>query len=198
MSNTEKRKAQTKVLVLGAVMTALVIILQAIGSFTTFFGPFSSAVALIPIIIGAAMCGTFVGAWLGFVFGMVVLMTGGAALFWAFSVPGAIITVLVKGIGCGFMAGLVYKLLSRFNCYVAALGAAIVCPITNTALFLLGCYTFFMPYAEKIAEQLEMDISGMALFWALAMGNFLLEVLSCVVLSPVVVRILNIEKKAKI
>ena len=198
MSNTEKRKAQTKILVLGAVMTALVIVLQAIGSFTTFFGPFSSAVALIPIVIGADMCGTAIGAWLGFVFGMVVLMTGGAALFMGFSVPGAIITVLVKGTACGLMAGLVYKLLSRFNCYIAALGASLVCPITNTAFFLLGCYVFFMPYADAIAEKCNLEVTGMALFWALAMGNFLLEVLSCVILSPVVVRILNIEKKAKV
>lgn len=198
MSNTEKRKAQTKLLVLGAVMTALVIILQTIGSVTTFFGPFSSAVALIPIVIGASLCGSFVGAWLGFVFGMVVLMTGGAALFWAFDIPGTIITVLLKGTACGLVSAIVYKALSRFNDYIAALGAAIICPITNTAIFLLGCYTFFMPYANEIAKQLGMDRAGMALFWALAMGNFLLEILSCVVLSPVVVKILNIEKKAKI
>lgn len=198
MSNTEKRKAQTKILVLGAVMTALVIILQAIGSFTTFFGPFSSAVALIPIIIGASLCGSAVGAWLGFVFGMVVIMTGGAALFLAFNIPGTIITVLLKGTVCGLMAGIVYKLLSHFNSYIAALVAAVVCPVTNTALFLLGCYIFFMPYADAIAEKLGMNVTGMVLFWALAMGNFLLEVLSCIVLSPVIVRILNIEKKVKI
>ena len=45
MTNSEKRKKQTKTLVLGSVMTALVIILQLIGTATTFFGPFSTAVA---------------------------------------------------------------------------------------------------------------------------------------------------------
>ena len=197
MSISEKRKNQTKTLVLGAVMTALVIVLQAVGTVTTFFGPFSTAVGLIPIVIGAAMCGTFVGAWLGFVFGVVVLLTGGAALFLAFNIPGTLVTVLLKGTACGLVAGLVYKALAKFNRWVAVIAAAIVCPVTNTAIFLLGCRVFFMPYADAIAQQLGLNVSGMALFWALAMGNFLLELATNVVLSPVTVRILTLEKKSK-
>lgn len=195
MTNSEKRQKQTKTLVLGAVMTALVVILQLIGTVTTFFGPFSTAVALIPIVIGAALCGTATGAWLGFVFGAVVLMSGGAALFFAFNVPGTVVTVLAKGTLCGLAAGLVYNWLKKYNRYLAALASAIVCPVVNTAVFLLGCAVFFMSSADKIAETLGMGVSGMALFWALAMGNFLLEVGTNIVLSPVIVRFLNIEKR---
>ena len=190
-----ERRIQTEKLVLGAIMTGLVIVLQLLGSGTTFFGPFSSAVALIPIVLGAAMCGPYIGAWLGFVFGMVVILSGGAALFFAFDVPGTIITVLVKGVACGLAAGLVYKALSKFNIYVAALAAAIICPLVNTGVFLLGCYVFFMDSATQIAEQVQLTVSGMAVFWALAMGNFALEVISNAVLSPVLVRILKINKK---
>lgn len=195
MTNSEKRMAKTKTLVLGAVMTAIVIVLQLLGTVTTFFGPFSTAVALIPIVLGAAMCGTAVGAWLGFVFGMVVLLSGGAALFWAFNIPGTIITVLLKGASCGFVAGISYKLLSKVNRYLAVFAAALLCPITNTAIFLLGCRIFFMPSAQAIANSIGLNVSGMALFWALAMGNFLLEVGTNVVLSPVIFRVLNIQKK---
>ena len=74
MSNLEKRKEKTKILVLGAVMTAFVVILQSLATFTTFFGPFSTAIGLLPIILGAAICGTGVGTWLGFVFGIVVII----------------------------------------------------------------------------------------------------------------------------
>ena len=137
---TNNRKQQTQKLVLGAIMTALVIILQLVGSFTTFFGPFSTAVALIPIVLGAAMCGTAVGAWLGFVFGMVVILSGGAALFFAFDVPGTIITFLFKGTLCGLSSGLIYNLLSKYNKYLAVFAAAIVCTLVNTGVFLLGCY----------------------------------------------------------
>ena len=198
MTNSEKRKKQTKTLVLGSVMTALVIILQLIGTATTFFGPFSTAVALIPIVIGAAMCGTAVGAWLGFVFGVVVLASGGAALFLAFDIPGTIITVILKGTACGLAAGFIYKLLEKVNSFLAVLVASIVCPVVNTSVFLLGCFVFFMDSADAIASQLGLSVSGMALFWALAMGNFLLEIATNVVLSPVIVRVLKIEKKNKI
>lgn len=191
---TNKRQQKIQKLVLGAIMTGLVIILQLLGSFTTFFGPFSTAVALIPIVLGAAMCGTAIGAWLGFVFGMVVIFSGGAALFFAFNVPGTIITVLLKGTLCGLAAGLMYKTLAKFNKYFAVLTAAIVCPLVNTAVFLLGCYIFFMDSATQIAETLGLNVSGMAVFWAIAMGNFALEIVSNAVLSPVIVRVLNFNK----
>lgn len=188
-------KLQTQKLVLGAIMTALVIILQLIGSFTTFFGPFSTAVALIPIVLGAAMCGTAVGAWLGLVFGVVVIASGGAALFFAFDIPGTIITVLLKGTFCGLAAGLVHKALKKINEYLAVLAAAIICPLVNTGVFLLGCYVFFMDSATQIAQTLSLPVSGMAVFWALAMGNFALEIISNAVLSPVITRVLRIFKK---
>ncbi len=189
------KRIQTEKLVLGAIMTALVIILQLLGSFTTFFGPFSTAVALIPIVLGAAMCGVGIGAWLGFVFGMVVILSGGAALFFSFNVPGTIITVLFKGIACGAVAGLVYKFLERINKYLAVFAAAVLCPIVNTSVFLLGCYAFFMDSSAEIAKTVGMTGSGMAIFWALAMGNFLVEVASNAVLSPIIVRVLDYGRK---
>ena len=194
MEKTNKQQ-QIRTLALGAVMTAIVIVVQYLGSVTTFFGPFSTAIGLTPIIIGAALCGVSVGAWLGFVFGMVVLLSGGAALFLAFDVAGTIITVLLKGALCGFAAGLTYKLLSKVNSYLAVFSASLICPITNTAVFLLGCRIFFYPHADAIAKQLSSNASGMALFWALAMGNFLFEILLNVVLAPVVIRILKHTKR---
>ncbi len=192
MTNT---KNQIERLTVGAIFTALVIVVQWVGSVTTFFGPFSTAVGLIPIVLGACMCGPAIGAWLGFVFGMVVIMSGGAALFFAFDIPGTIITVLAKGIACGLVSGLVYRLVSRFNRYLAAFCAAFICPIVNTGVFLLGCFVFFMDSADAIATNIGLTVSGMAVFWALAMGNFVLEVVSNAVLSPVIVRLIHIFKK---
>ena len=106
--------------------------------------------------------------------------------------------MLLKGTACGLAAGLVYKLLERFNRYLAVIVAAIVCPVVNTSVFLLGCFVFFMDSADAIAAQLGLSVSGMALFWALAMGNFLLELGTNIVLSPVIVRVLSIEKKSKL
>ena len=196
MRTNGKTRMSTRTMVLGAVMTAMVILLQLVGTYTTFFGPFSTALALIPIIIGAALCGWGIGAWLGLVFAVVVMASGGAALFFAFNIIGTVVTVIAKGMACGFAAGLVYKLLARVNDTVAVVTASLVCPVVNTAVFLLGCAVFFLPHAEGIASTLNMNVSGMALFWALAMGNFLFEIGLSVVLSPVIVRLLQIRKKA--
>ena len=190
-----KRQMSTETLVLAALMTALVVVFQYLGTTTTFFGPFSTAVALIPIIIGTAMCGSGVGAWLGFVFAIVVFFTGGANLFFAFSIPGTIITVLGKGMACGHFSGFIYELLEKKNKTVATYAAALSCPVVNTGVFLLGSALFFMPAADQIASAVGISESGFGVFVALAFGNFLFEIIMCVVLAPVIVRVLNMCKK---
>jgi uncharacterized membrane protein len=112
-----------------------------------------------------------------------------------FSVPGTVITVLLKGSACGLVAGLVYKLLSKYNLTVAAVASAIACPVVNTAVFLLGCVVFFLPHADGIAAQIGLSVTGMDVFYALAFGNFLFELGMSAVLSPVIVRLLNIKNK---
>ena len=195
MTKTNKKGLSTETLVLSALMTSLVIVFQCLATYTTFFGPFSTAIGLIPIVIGAVLCGPIIGAWLGLVFGLVVMITGGANLFFAFNIIGTIITVVVKGTACGFVAGYVNKLLQKFNRTVAVIVSAIVCPIVNTGIFLLGCVIFFMPYANGIAEVLSLNMTGMQVFTALAFGNFLFEIGMSIVLSPVMVKIIEVAEK---
>lgn len=174
-------------------MTALVIVLQLLGTFTAIFGPFATAVGLIPIIIGAAMCGAGVGAWLGFVFGVVVLLTNASA-FLAISVPGTIVTVLLKGVACGLVAGLVYKLLEKKNKYLAVLAAAIACPIVNTGIFVLGCFAFFFEELTKwgVAEGYGSTVEYIFLF--LVGTNFIVELVTNLILAPTIVRLLDLRK----
>ncbi len=197
MQKRTNAKINTEKMVIGAVMTAFVIVFQLLASFTTFFGPFSTAMALIPIVIGAAICGVGVGGWLGFVFGVVVLASGGATFFMGFDVLGTIVTVLLKGTACGLAAGLIYKLLKKYNKYIAVITASLVCPIVNTGFFLLGCLVFFMDDINMIAEALKSEAAGFAIFWGLAMGNFLLELAANLVISPVTVRLLEIARSKK-
>ena len=187
-------KQQIKTLVLGAIFTALVIVLQFMGAFIRF-GTFQVSLVLVPIVIGAAMCGTKIGAWLGFVFGAVVLLNGDAAAFLAIDVFGTILTVLLKGTACGLVAGLVYNLLQKRNRFVAVVAAAIICPIVNTGVFLLGCAVFFLDAVREwgIAEGFNNTFEYMMIFFV--GGNFLFELLSNIILSPVIVRVLSLEKK---
>lgn len=195
MTNNEKRKKQIETLALGAVLTALVIILQFMGSFIRF-GMFSVSLVLVPIVIGAAMCGIKVAAWLGFVFGAVVLLSGDAAPFMSISLYGTVITVLAKGIGCGLAAGFVYKLLNEKSKYLAVMAASVVCPVVNTGIFLLGCAVFFLegitPWAA--AEGCKNVVEYMFLF--LAGGNFIFELVTNLILGPAVTTLLKAFKKS--
>ncbi len=188
------KRADTKRMVLGAVFTALVIVFQLMATFTAFFGPFSTAIGLIPIAIGAMLCGPIVGAWLGLVFGVVVLASGGANLFLAFDFWGTIITVLAKGVLCGLCSGLVYKLFKKVNDLFAAVVSAVVCPVVNTSVFLIGCAVFMLDNVSDIAQAAESPETGMAVFFGFAVANFVFEVGMNLVLSPIMIRILNIRK----
>ena len=110
MQATKKTGMSTKTMVLAAILTALVVVLQFVGQ-TIRLGPFMISLVLIPIVIGAATCGPEIGGWLGFVFGIFVLISGDAAAFLTVNIFGTIVTVLLKGTVCGFVAGYVYKLL---------------------------------------------------------------------------------------
>ncbi len=193
MKNTNKMTTRT--LVLGAVLTALVIILQFV-SMNLRFSTFSITLTLVPIVIGAATCGIGVGAWLGLVFGAVVLLTGDAAPFLAVNFAGTVATVLVKGIAAGFITGLVYKLIEKHSRYLAVGVSAVVCPIVNTGVFLIGCKLFFMEAISGWAAAAGMGTSvGTYMIVGLVGINFIIELGTNLVLAPIVVRLLKIRLK---
>lgn len=191
------KKANVQKLTLGAILTALVILLQVLGSFIRL-GPFSVSLVLIPIVIGAAMCGPYIGAWLGFVFGVAVLLSGDAAAFLVVSVGGTVLTVLLKGTLCGLIAGLVYRWVAKWNVYVGVFAAALVCPLVNTGVFLLGCVVFFMETVAQWAVGFGFGENVVAyMFLGLAGGNFLFELAANLLLSPAVVKLLRVAQKLK-
>ena len=194
MKTNRITRKSTEALVLGAILTALVVILQMLGTFIRF-GAFQVSLVLIPIVLGASKCGVRVGAWLGFVFGLVVLLNGDAALFLAVNVAGTIITVLLKGILCGLAAGIVYKSLEKYNGLLAVIAAAFVCPLVNTGVFLLGCLVFFMDTITEWGAGLGFENVWKYMLLGLVGGNFLFEMATNIILSPALVRVLNLKKK---
>lgn len=176
-----------------ALLTALVVVLQYLGGFI-HFGTFSVSLVLVPIVLGAALCGTAGGAWLGFVFGLVVLLGGDAATFLTIDPLATIFVVLAKGVLAGLCAGLVYRALSKKNKYLATTMAAVVCPLVNTGVFVLGCLTLFLPAMQAGAA--EMGYNPLAyVILVMVGGNFIFELLVNLILSPVIVRLINIKIK---
>lgn len=177
-----------------ALFTAIVVVLQLLGSFIRF-GPFSISLVLIPIVVGTALYGVGAGAWLGLVFGVTVLASGDASAFLTINVPGTILTVLLKGIACGALSGLVYRLIEKKNKYAATICAAITAPIVNTGVFLLGCAIFFMPTIEGWAAAAGVESAGTYMITGLAGLNFIAEFVVNIVLSPIIVRLIHLGKK---
>ena len=190
MSNS--RKIKTEKVVLGAVLTALVVVLQLLGSFIRF-GPFSISLVLVPIVIGAAMCGYKIGGWLGLVFGVVVLLSGDAVAFLSIDIVGTIITVLFKGTLCGLTAGVVYRMLEKHNRYLAVMVAAVVCPVVNTGIFLLGCKFFFMSAIVEWGATAGFKNAAEYMFLGLAGGNFVFELCVNIMLAPIVLRLIKFK-----
>lgn len=132
----------------------------------------------------------------GFVFGMVVLMSGDATLFLEFRPLATIFIVILKGILAGAVAGIGYKMFEAINTYFAVAIAATLCPLINTSVFLIGCYLFFMEIVSDIAAAFGFEGSGYSyLILGLAGGNFLFELVLNITLCPVIVRIVLLGRK---
>jgi len=92
---------------------------------------------------------------------------------------------------------IVYDFLSRNNIYIAVFVSAIVCPVVNTGVFLIGCLLFFMETIAGWAQALGFESTGSYIIFGLVGGNFLFEVLINIILAPAVVRLLKIRKSNK-
>ena len=185
----EKKKFNTKALVVLSLLTAIIVVLQAMA-IGIRFGVFTITLTLVPIIVGAALYGWKAGAWLGFVFGAVVLMTDAGA-FLAVNVLGTIITCIAKGTLAGLCAGLVYQLVAKKNTVAAVISAGVVSPVVNTGVFLLGCVLFFMDTIKEWAAGAGFENAGAYMVTAFVGLNFVIELAINLVLSSVIVVIIK-------
>ena len=193
-TTTNKKRESIKRLALMSLLTAIVAVLAYFGGFVKIGSLASISLTLIPIVLGSALCGPLAGAWLGAVSGIIFFTTADAAFWFGLSIPGTIITVMLKAILAGLCAGLIYKLLEKKNRYIAVIASAIVCPVVNTGVFILGCLVFFMDAlsAWAIAEGISIFAYIIIFFIGL---NFVFELITNIVLSPAILRIINIRKK---
>ena len=187
-------RSKTKTVVGIGLFTAIVLVLQILVGGIKVGGLFSISLVLVPIVVGAAVYGIGAGAWLGFSFGIAVLLSGDAAAFLAVDVAGTILTVLVKGIGCGLVAALVYKAFAKHKT-LGVVMAAISCPIVNTGIFLVGCNLFFYDTVAQWGAQLGFANAADYMIFGLAGINFLVELATNILLAPVIIRLIKLGNK---
>lgn len=196
--NSGKQNGGTRTMTGLAIFTAIIVVLQVLCTFVRF-GPFSITLALAPIIIGTAMYGKGAGAYLGGVFGAVVLVTGllgwdggTVMLLMGINPLGCVLVCLLKGVAAGFFAGLCYELIAKKNDKLGVLISGIVCPVVNTGLFIVGMLVFFF-------DTLSGWAGGQNLLLYIIVGltgiNFLVELAVNIVLSSGITQIIRAGKK---
>ena len=117
--------------------------------------------------------------------------SGDAAAFMTINPAGTVVTVLLKGMLAGLVAGLIYKALEKKNKTFAVVLAGIACPIVNTGIFLAGCYLFFQEWLVSV-----FGTTGFAtVVTGLVSVNFAVELGINMVLASVIVRVIDIGKK---
>ena len=196
----EKKQTESKTqkMAVLSIFTAVIAVLTVLCTFVRF-GPFSITLALAPIIIGAALYGPGAGAYLGGVFGFVVLLTGlfgwdGGTVMYLLG-QNAVACILIcigKGAAAGWVSGLVYRLLEKKSVHLAVIVAAIVCPVVNTGLFVLGMLLFYMSTLQAWAGGQNMVYFVLI---GLAGINFLVELAVNLVLSSGITSIIRYAKK---
>ena len=145
-------------------------------------GVLSPALVLIPIVLGVSTCGIGAGAWLGGIFSLIVMFDPTTVPFFEYSPILTILLVFAKGVGSGVIAGLIYKLISKKNKYVAIIAAALSAPIVNTGIFVIGCLLFFRA------------LTGLGIYTVFISVNFAAELLINVVLVPAIYHLLEVTQ----
>ena len=183
-----------------AILLAVVVVLQCfLGSIKV--GATSFSVVLVPIVVGALILGPAAGAFLGFAFGLEILIYGISGqdvftnmLFQAHPVFTAIIC-LGKGAAAGWGAGMVYKLVVKASSFWASVAAAATAPILNTGLFILGGLTLVRGTLEANLAAFGADSVVVFLVIGCAGVNFLVEFFVNMILSPAIYRIVTIVRR---
>ena len=179
-----------------AVLLALVIVLQAVlGSINV--GPVTLNFTLIPIVLGGILFGGGAGAFLGFACGVIVLIhviMGGNpfyTLIWANDSIVTTLTCLIKSTVAGYLGGLLYKVISKKQPFVAVFVASAIVPIVNTLLFIVGCLFMFDSVYGMASGQnvLVFILVGLVTF------NFFIELAINLIFAPSITRVIKIVKK---
>lgn len=187
-----------------AILTALVVVLQLFGSVIKI-GPLPMSFVLVPIVIGACMLDYKAGAFLGAVFGVITMIMGVTGvdafshILWLANPVWFVVICVLKAAMAGMGSGLIYKALRGKNKLVQTIVASASAPIINTGIFVIGMLLFFFETMEGLPTMFP-DAFGKfgnafeLVFIGLAGINFIGELVVNLVLSPAIVRIIDVIK----
>lgn len=177
-----------------AVLLALVIVLQVFASTIPMFGV-TLNFSLIPIVLAGMFFGMWCGGFIGFVAGLVTFLITAVmgrepSTVFLFQADPVILTIVCIGktTFAGFIAGLLYKIISKKNRLLAAYISSVAVAVINTAIYLLG----LMIMKDAAAAFLGTEATASAVFVAvfgLIWLNSVLEILVNVLFAPAIHRV---------
>ena len=183
------------------ILIALVIVLQLFASAIPMFGV-TLNFSLIPIAIAGMLLGVTGGAIVGFSCGLVVFITmavlgqePSTAFF--FQTRPIILTVMCIGktTVAGAVCGLIFKLLQDKSVHVAVCVSAVLIPIINTGIYMIGIVLM----KDAAAEFMSLTTSSASVVFGVVFGliwlNFVLEMIINVIFSPALFRVIKAVKK---
>ena len=194
-------RQKTRMLTHVAFLAALIVVLQLLTYFIKA-GPFNMSFVLIPIVLGGMLYGPGAGAFLGGVFGVVVVVVSvagldvGGNMVFAANPFLCILLCMLKGIAAGWVSAVVYKALNgRINHRLAIILAAAAAPICNTGIFIVGMFLFFRDVLSVWSGGTDLLVYAVT---GIAGINFVVEFLLNVIVAPILVPpVENAVKKAK-
>ena len=197
----EKKFFSSKNVALLGILTALVIVLQLFGSAIPMFG-ITLNFSLIPIALAGILLGYAGGAIVGFVCGLVVFITtaimgGEPVTANLFQTDPVILTIMCIGktTVAGLVSGLLYKLISKRNNFVAVSVGSIAIPVINTTIYVLG----MLLMKDSLIAYMGWDFNSTWLVFATILSiiwlNFVLEMVITIIFTPLTYRVIRVLDK---
>jgi uncharacterized membrane protein len=183
------------------ILIALVIVLQLFASAIPMFGV-TLNFSLIPIALAGILMGYLGGAIVGFTCGLVVFITMAVmgqepSTAYLFQTNPVILTLtcIGKTTIAGLVSGLLYKLIEKRNKTIAVGVGALVIPIVNTGIYMLGIVLM----KESASEFMGLTSSSAGVVFGVVFGliwlNFVLEMVINTIFTPILHRVIKVLDK---
>ena len=181
----KKRRISNKTIAITGLLLAIEIIFQCISMLIP--GGVNFNLSLIPITIGAILYGPFVGGFLGFMAGVIILVSPNTVdVFLSVSPIATVFCCLVKTCIAGLVAGFIFNLIKKKNDVIAAIVASIIVPLFNTFIF-----TFFAYFWFKDALHFT---SYSEILYAVIGLNFVIELVTTIIVAPTLYKMVLTRK----
>ena len=189
----QNRKSQIKTLVVLAVLIAITILMAFTPVGYLRVGAISISFLMIPVAVGAIAKGPLAGALIGTVFGITsFVQCFGMDPFGTYLASKNVFFTFIMCIVCralaGFLAGLVYKLMSKVvkNMPLRSSVTGLCAALFNTVLFVGALILLFGKATVGEATNIDPSIGIIALFAAIVGFNALFEAIASFLITGAV------------